>query len=170
MADHNSKDIEIADKDESQDSQGNKYLTFSLGDEEYGIEISNVTEIIGIQKITDLPETPYYVKGVINLRGKVIPLVDVRLRFQLPEIEYNDRTCIIVVNIQDMAVGLIVDTVCEVLDIRKSDIDSTPTVNNKSGNRYIEGLGMVGDEVKILLETEKLLFDDEIDRIAEPLE
>ena len=166
MTERDSKDIQNVEKEDLQES---KYLTFNLGDEEYGIEISNVTEIIGIQKITDLPETPQYVKGVINLRGKVIPLVDVRLRFQLEEKEYNDRTCIVVVNIQDMAVGLIVDTVCEVLDIQKSRIDSTPTVNNKPGNRYIHGLGMVGDDVKILLDTEKLLFDDELDQIAETM-
>src|SRR3990172_5823963 len=98
-----------------EDTQEGKYLTFTMGKEEYGIEIHNVTEIIGIQSITDLPDTPDFVKGVINLRGKVIPVLDVRLRFKMEEKAYNDRTCIIVVNIRNMSVGLIVDTVSEVL-------------------------------------------------------
>ncbi len=162
----------IAYADETQDdadTQKDKYLTFTLGDEEYGIEICNVIEIIGIQKITDLPDTPLFVKGVINLRGKVIPLIDVRLRFNLEAKDYDDRTCIIVVNIRNMSVGLIVDTVSEVMDISETSVENPPKVSNKAGSRYIQGLGKVGDNVKILLDIHKLLFGDEVEQISEAM-
>ncbi|HDH57489.1 MAG TPA: purine-binding chemotaxis protein CheW [Bacteroidetes bacterium] len=144
-----------------------KYLTFSLGSEEYGIEIRDITEIIGIQNITDLPGVPNYVKGVINLRGKVIPVMDLRLRFMIEEKEYDERTCIIVVNVKGMAVGLIVDSVTEVLDISAKDIEPPPIVNQSGVSRYILGLGKAGDEVKIILDTQELLFGEELDLIAE---
>ena len=152
-----------------EDTQEGKYLTFTMGKEEYGIEIHNVTEIIGIQSITDLPDTPDFVKGVINLRGKVIPVLDVRLRFKMEEKAYNDRTCIIVVNIRNMSVGLIVDTVSEVLDIPAEEVEDPPKVNIKAGSRYIQGLGKVGSKVKILLDTHKLLFGNELDEISDAL-
>ncbi len=152
-----------------EDTQEGKFLTFALGKEEYGIEIRNVTEIIGIQTITDLPDTPPFIKGVINLRGKVIPVLDVRLRFALEKKTYDDRTCIVVVNIRNMTVGLIVDTVSEVMDIPGKDIEAPPKVNRSDGSRYIQGLGKVGKEVKILLDTHKLLFGDEENQIAESL-
>lgn len=154
---------------ENEDTQEGKYLTFALGDEEYGIEIRNVTEIIGIQTITELPDTPHFMKGVINLRGKVIPVIDVRLRFNLEAKPYDDRTCIVVVNIRNMSVGLIVDTVSEVLDIPSNDVEDAPTVNNSAGSRYIKGLGKVEDKVKILLDTHKLLFGDEVEQISEAM-
>jgi len=152
-----------------EDTQEGKYLTFALGREEYGIEIRNVTEIIGIQNVTDLPDTPNFVKGVINLRGRVIPVIDVRLRFGLEEKEHTDRTCIIVVNIRNMTVGLIVDTVSEVIDIPDKDVEPPPRVNGSAGGRYIQGLGKVGKSVKILLDTHKLLFGDEYEQITESL-
>lgn len=154
---------------DNEDTQKGKYLTFQLGDEEYGIEISNVTEIIGIQTITDLPDTPHFMKGVINLRGKVIPVIDVRLKFNLEAKAYADRTCIIVVNIRNMSVGLIVDTVSEVMDIPDKNVEDAPKVNNSAGGRYIKGLGKVEDKVKILLDTHKLLFGDEMDQISEAM-
>ena len=101
-----------------EDSQEGQFLTFTIAEQEYGIEIRHVTEIIGIQTITGLPDVPEFVKGVINLRGKVIPVIDVRLRFAMPERAYDERTCIVVVNINDASVGLVVDTVSEVLNIR----------------------------------------------------
>ncbi|MFQ5649175.1 MAG: chemotaxis protein CheW [bacterium] len=168
MVDTNVHEPEAVE-DVQEDTQEGKFLTFALGNEEYGIEIRNVTEIIGIQKITDLPDTPHFVKGVINLRGKVIPVIDVRLRFGLEELEYNDRTCIIVVNIRNMTVGLIVDTVSEVMDISERDVEAPPKVNTTAGARYIQGLGKVGDDVKILLDTHKLLFGEELDQLAESL-
>ncbi len=152
---------------EEEDTQEGKYLTWALGDEEYGIEIRNVTEIIGIQKITDLPDVPQYVKGVINLRGKVIPVLDVRLRFGLPEREYDKRTCIVVVNIKDTSVGLIVDQVSEVLDIPAGDIELPSKVDQGAASRYIQGLGKVDEEVKNLLDIRRLLFEDELEESAE---
>lgn len=154
---------------ENEDTQEGKYLTFALGDEEYGIEIRNVTEIIGIQKITALPDTPHFMKGVINLRGKVIPVIDVRLKFNLEAKAYDDRTCIIVVNIRNMSVGLIVDTVSEVMDIPGKNVEDPPRVNNRAGSRYIKGLGKVENKVKILLDSHKLLFDDEVEQISEAM-
>jgi purine-binding chemotaxis protein CheW len=150
----------LEDEDENEDTQEDKFLTFVLADEEYGIEIRYVTEIIGMQKITEVPDVPPYIRGVINLRGKVIPVMDVRLRFGLPERPYDDRTCIVVINVAEQAVGLIVDRVSEVLDIPKSEIEPPPQVKKGSGSRFIEGLGKVGDTVKILLNAEKLLFDE----------
>ena len=156
--------------DEQEDTQEGKYLTFRIGREEYGIEIRYVTEIIGIQKITDLPDTPEFVKGVINLRGKVIPVIDVRIRFELSEREYDERTCIIVVNINSTSVGLIVDSVSEVLDIAADDIENPPKVNKGGGSRYIQGLGKVGESVKIILNIHRLLFEEEMDQIMDSLQ
>lgn len=153
-----------------EDTQEGKYLTFSLGKEEYGIEIRHVTEIIGIQAITALPHTPVFVKGVINLRGKVIPVIDVRLRFNFPEKEYTDRTCFVVVTINGMTVGLIVDSVSEVIDIAANQIEPPPKVNQGAGRRFIQGLGKVGDEVKILLDVNKLLLEEEQQVMAELVE
>jgi purine-binding chemotaxis protein CheW len=150
------------DDDEDEDTQKDKYLTFNVGREEYGLEICFVTEIIGIQKITDVPDMPGYIKGVINLRGKVIPVMDVRLRFKMPEREYDDRTCTVVVNVNGASVGLVVDTVREVVDIPENFIELPPEVAEASTQGYIKGLGKVGDEVKILLDVEKLLRKEDM--------
>lgn len=152
---------------ESIGSQEGKFLTFSLGGEEYGIEIKYVTEIIGIQTITELPDTPDYVKGVINLRGKVVPVIDVRLRFNIEALDYHDRTCIIVVDMNRMVVGLIVDAVSEVIDIPSPQIEAPPKVTNRPANAYIKGFGKVGGEVKILLDSTKLLFDSDVESLSE---
>ncbi|MEE9555596.1 MAG: chemotaxis protein CheW [candidate division Zixibacteria bacterium] len=159
----------ITAEEELEDTQEGKFLTFSLGNEEYGIAIRNVTEIIGIQNVTDLPDMPDYIKGVINLRGKVIPVLDVRLRFELKEREYDERTCIIVVSINEMAVGLIVDSVSEVIDIPAADIEPSPKVRKGESSRYIEGLGKVNDEVKILLDIQNMLFDAELEKIKQSM-
>jgi purine-binding chemotaxis protein CheW len=143
--------------DDDEDTQKDKYLTFTVGKEDYGIEISHVTEIIGIQKITDVPDMPPYIKGVINLRGKVIPVIDVRLRFRMPEREYDDRTCTVVVSVNGTPVGLVVDTVKEVVDIPEKQIELPPEVAESSTQRYIKGLGKIGEDVKILLDVEKLV-------------
>ena len=153
-------------EDEQEDTQKGKFLTFALDKEEYGIEISYVTEIIGIQSITVVPELPDYVKGIINLRGKIIPVIDVRLRFKKPAIEYNDRTCTVVIDIKDVSVGLIVDTVAEVMIIADQDIVPPPDGKTGFQNRYIKGIGKVGNGVKLLLDCEKLLNDDEMDAIS----
>lgn len=146
---------------QEEDTQKGKFLTFTLGNESYGIEIRYVTEIIGIQPVTEVPELPEYIKGIINLRGKIIPVMDVRLRFKKPFREYNDRTCVIVIDIRDISVGLIVDSVSEVLDIPDEDIVSPEDVGRGFGNRYIKGIGKVGNDVKLILECNKLLGEEE---------
>jgi purine-binding chemotaxis protein CheW len=155
------------DAEELEDTLSGKHLTFTLGKEEFGLEIRYVTEIIGVQDITDLPDTPDYLRGVINLRGKVIPVIDMRIRFHLEPKEYDERTCIIHVNMRDTSVGLIVDTVSEVIEISEDMIENPPKVNSGVSNHYISGLGRVNDEVKILLNIEKLLFDEEMDVISD---
>jgi len=145
-----------------EDSQKDKYLTFIVDNECYGIEIRYVTEIIGIQKITTVPEMPDFVRGIINLRGKIIPVMDVRLRFKKPFKEYWDRTCIIVIDINELSIGLIVDSVAEVLTIPSSEVVEPPELNKRS-NRYVMGIGKVDNEVKLLLDCEKLLNEDELE-------
>ncbi len=143
-----------------EDTQEGKYLTFILLNEVYGLEIRYVTEIIGIEKITPVPDLPDYVKGVINLRGKVIPVMDVRLRFQMSLRDYDERTCIIVINAKATTVGLIVDTVKEVLEIPPDRIESANRLGGKYGDQFMKGLGKINDEVKILLDAEALLFEN----------
>ncbi|MFQ5652239.1 MAG: chemotaxis protein CheW [bacterium] len=169
MSTRENVDSDLVEEENHEDTQDGKFLSFSLGKEEYGIEIRHITEIIGTQNITELPDMPPFVKGVINLRGKVIPAIDVRLRFGFAEKEYNERTCIVVVNINDLAVGLIVDTVSEVIDIPDSNVEPPPQVTNQAGSRFIKGLGKVDEDVKILLDTQRLLFDDELEQIAESI-
>lgn len=152
---------------EEEDTQKGRYLIFSIDNESYGIEIKYVTEIIGIQTITEVPELPDYIKGIINLRGKIIPVMDVRLRFKKDPKEYTDRTCIIVVDIMGMSVGLIVDGVTEVVTI--SDISELPQMNKRSQNRYVKNIGKIGNEVRLLLDCEKLLTDEDIDNLNEIL-
>ncbi len=151
--------------EQEEDTQKGKFLTFSLGKEFYGIEIRHVTEIIGIQTISEVPELPEYIRGIINLRGKIIPVMDVRLRFKKTFREYNDRTCVIVVDIRDIPIGLIVDSVSEVLAIPPEDIVSPPDVGKGLSNRYIKGVGKVGSDVKLILDCDKLLDAKEIDHL-----
>lgn len=145
-----------------EDTQHGKYLTFALDQEIFGIEIQYVTEIIGIQKITEIPEVPEYVKGIINLRGKVIPVIDVRLKFKKAAAEYDDRTCIVVVDINQTSIGLIVDNVNEVMNISDENIAPPPDVKGSFNNRYIKGFGKSEGAVQLLLDCEKLLMADEL--------
>lgn len=155
------------DEDEDEeDTQKDKYLTFRLGDEDYGIEIRHVTEIVSIQHITEVPDLPAFVKGVINLRGQVIPIIDLRLRFGLQERPYDERTCVVITRIVDNSVGMVVDTVNEVLDIPPELMAAAPAVQKGAAHRFVQGLGRVGDSVKIILNTEKMLHDDEIELLA----
>jgi len=154
---------------DDEDTQKDKYLTFHIGTEDYGISIAYVTEIIGIQSITEIPEMPDYIKGVINLRGKVIPVMDVRTRFRLPLREYDERTCIIVVEIDDTSVGLVVDAVNEVADIPEDQVEAPPKSKRKGGS-YIQGIGKIDKEVKILLDVNKILYDGELESITEVAE
>ncbi|NLN81520.1 MAG: purine-binding chemotaxis protein CheW [Clostridiales bacterium] len=147
---------------QEEDTQKGKFLTFSLGNESYGLEIKYVTEIIGIQPITEVPELPEYIRGIINLRGKIIPVMDVRVRFKKPFNEYNERTCIIVIDVKDTSLGLIVDMVSEVLPISDENIAPPPDINKSAGNRFVKGIGKVGSDVKLLLDCEMFLQEDDI--------
>ena len=137
-------------------AKAGKYLTFKLLDEEYGLEIIRVREIIGVMGITAVPQMPPFMKGVINLRGKVIPVIDLRLKFGFNEIEYTEQTCIIVVDV-GKEIGIIVDTVSEVLDISSDRIEPPPSVGTSTDTTFILGMGKVGDAVKILLDIDKVL-------------
>jgi len=154
---------------EEDNTQEGRFLIFSIDNENYGIEIRYVTEIIGIQTITEVPELPEYVRGIINLRGKIIPVMDVRLRFRKKAMEYNDRTCIIVVEVLGMSVGLIVDSVSEVVTINESDISELPQMKQVSQNHYVKNIGKIGNEMRLLLDCEKLLTDEDIDNLNEIL-
>ncbi|MFH1138798.1 MAG: chemotaxis protein CheW [Pseudomonadota bacterium] len=156
---------DLYDEDD-EDTQKDKYLTFQLADEEYGIEIYHVTEVVGLQKITSVPDMPDFIKGVINLRGQIIPVMDVRLRFHMPVRDYDERTCVVVVNIQETAIGLVVDEVNEVLDIPEDRIDPPPRISRRASNRFISGLGKTGDKVTIILDVQKLLYENELDQIS----
>jgi purine-binding chemotaxis protein CheW len=152
----------------SPDGRTGKYLTFLLGREEFAIQVLKVREIMGIQDITAVPQTPSYVKGVINLRGKVIPVVDLRLKFCLPEIDYTQRTCIIVVQVQSAGValhtGIIVDAVSEVLNLAAGDIEDTPDFGDGgvSAAGYLLGMAKVKGKVKILLDIDRVLSAQEV--------
>jgi purine-binding chemotaxis protein CheW len=157
-----------AEFEEQQDTLKGRFMTFTIGQETYGIEIRYVTEIVGIQQSTELPESPDYIKGIINLRGKIIPVMDVRLRFSKAQKEYDDRTCIIVADFSGMSVGLIVDSVSEVVTLEKENI-----VEMQSGvginNRYVNNIGKIGGNVILLLDSGKLLTGKEIEALGEAL-
>jgi len=150
-------------------NQEGKYLTFRLAKEEYGVEILKVREIIGAQNITAVPQMPAFAKGVINLRGKVIPVMDLRLKFGLEEAKHTEQTCIVVVDI-GKEIGVIVDTVSEVLDIKGENIDPPPAISESVDLSFISGMGKVGDAVKILLDINKVLTCDELTTIANVVE
>lgn len=149
-----------------EDTQKGKFLTFTLGEEVYGIDILYVTEIVGIQPITEVPELPEFIRGIINLRGKIIPVMDARLKFNKPEIDYNDRTCIIVIDVSELSIGIIVDAVSEVLNISDDNIVPPPNLNT-GGRKYIKSVGKNGEEVVLILDCEKLLDDTEMNELKE---
>ncbi|MGN7765070.1 chemotaxis protein CheW [Paenibacillus sp. 22594] len=144
-----------------EDTQRDKYLIFSLGSQFYGIEIQYVTEIIGIQPIAAIPDLPEYITGIINLRGKIIPVMDVRMRFHMDPEPYNDRTCIIVIDILDEVLGLIVESVSEVLPILPEEIVSAP--DSPGGGGFVTRIGKTGHGVKLLVDCAKLLRDAEVE-------
>jgi purine-binding chemotaxis protein CheW len=161
------EDTMFIDADDEAD-QENKYLLFKLGKEEYGINIAMVQSIEEMQTIVAVPDMPDYVKGVINLRGQVIPVIDLRINFGMEEREYDDRTCAIITRIKETNIGLIVDTVSEVEDIPENNIEPPPEFKSGSGREhYIAGIGKVNDEVKILLDVSKLLQDTDVQEIKE---
>ncbi len=143
-----------------------KYLTFSLADEEYGIGILKIKEIIGMMAVTSVPQTPAFVKGVVNLRGKVIPVIDLRMKFGMAETAYTERTCIIVVEIEGedstVKIGIVVDSVSEVLNIKGEEIESAPTFGTKLNTEYIRGMAKLKGGVKILLDINRVLSSEEV--------
>jgi purine-binding chemotaxis protein CheW len=154
----------ISESEETDDI--NKYITFEIKGNDYGINILFVRDIIGLQRIMEVPDLPEYIKGIINLRGKIIPVMDVRERFGLELKDYHDRTCIIVIVVSDIHIGLIVDEVQEVIDININDIEPAITLNKKSSSSFISGLAKIGDRVKILLDVERLI-DKKFEFIAD---
>lgn len=142
-----------------------KYLTFSMAEEEYGIGILKVKEIIGMMPITPVPRTPEYVKGVVNLRGKVIPVIDLRLRFGMPAADCTDRTCIIVVDVEmrngQLQMGIVVDSVSEVINIKSDEIEATPSFGTDLDTEYILGIAKMDAGVKILLDIDQVLNQEE---------
>ncbi|MBN1913189.1 MAG: purine-binding chemotaxis protein CheW [Candidatus Omnitrophica bacterium] len=137
-----------------------RYFTFALGNEEYALEIRQVREIIGLMEITPVPQAANYVKGVINLRGKIIPVIDIRLKFGMPAVDYTRETCIIVLHIKEILAGIIVDRVCEVLDISADNIEPAPAFCNNLNTGLILGMGKIAERVVIILDIEKILLED----------
>ena len=149
-----------------EDTQKGKYLTFTLGEELYGIDIRAVIEIIGIMPITKVPEVPAYVQGIINLRGKIIPVVDMRLRFGQEYRPYSDRTCVIIISVNDVLIGLIIDGVSEVLTIPENSIVPPPELKSVR-NRYVKNIGKLSEEKVVLLLDWKKLFSTEDEALLE---
>lgn len=138
---------------------GGQFLTFSLGEELYGVDILRVQEIKGYTAVTKIPNTPPHIKGVLNLRGTIVPIVELRTKFGMPTIDYTTFTVIIVVVVQDKVMGLVVDAVSDVLDIEKKDIQSAPDFGNKIDVTFLNGIGKSGDKLISLLDIDRLLLD-----------
>lgn len=151
--------------EQEEDTLKGKYLIFSMDKESYGMDIRYITEIIGIQPISEVPEMSEYIRGITNLRGKIIPVMDARCRFKKVPREYDDRTCIIVIETNDISIGLIVDSVAEVLTMSEKDIALLPEIN-KEKHKYIKGIGKTGGNIKLLIDCEKLLSDDEVEMFS----
>ena len=151
------------------ETQKGKYVTFKSGNEYFGIKIEYVNEIIVFQEITEIPESEDYIKGLINLRGKIIPVIDVRLRFKQKPFEYNDRTCIIVITVDTNVVGLIVEKIAEVVEIQEENIIPSPTIghSDKAHHTFVYAIGKIGDSVKLLLDPDKLLNDNDLSLIEQ---
>src|SRR4051812_41973043 len=155
------------------DTRAGKYLTFQLVNEEFGIRVLKVREIMGLQEITAVPQTPGHVKGVINLRGKVIPVIDLRLKFGLPQGEYGQRTCIIVAQVHGEAgpllMGVVVDGVWEVLNLTAAEIEDTPDFGEENAGQYLLGMAKVKGKVKILLDIDQVLSSQDLSHLSEML-
>jgi purine-binding chemotaxis protein CheW len=155
------------------DARAGKYLTFQLSNEEFGIRVLKVREIMGLQEITAVPQTPAHIKGVINLRGKVIPVIDLRLKFGLAAAEDTQRTCIIVTQIQGesgaVLMGIVVDGVSEVLTLAGSEIEDTPDFGEEYSGSYLLGMAKVKGKVKILLDIERVLSTQDLHNLSSML-
>ncbi len=149
-------------------TDGSQYLTFTLGQEEYGVEILKVQEIKGCSAITPIPNTPAYLKGVMNLRGTIIPVVDLRSKFSMAEAEYNQFTVIIVVTVGSKVMGMVVDAVSDVLNIPRTDIQATPDFGAQVDARFINGMAKAGEKLVVLLDIERILGGDELAALGSP--
>lgn len=149
------------------EGMGGKFLTFYIGEEEYGLEILSVHEIIGIMDVTAVPRTPRHILGVINLRGKIIPILVLRLKFGLPSIDNTEETCIIVVQCSGVQMGIVVDKVSEVLDIPSEDIEDAPSFGESVNTDYILGIGKSNDNVKLLLDIDKIISSKDMELIED---
>jgi purine-binding chemotaxis protein CheW len=171
MGTANAREIEREEElllGDDEDTQADKYLSFRIGEESYCIGIRFVTEIIELQRISAVPDMPPSVKGVINLRGSVIPVMDLRIRFGMEERAYDDRTCVVVTEVRAMPVGFIVDTVEEVSEMPAGDIEPAPRLRSGSGEaRYVSGIGKAGNKVKILIDVEKVVGEDAVEALGE---
>lgn len=157
-------------QEQEKETQKDMFMTFQAGKEYFGINISYVKQIIAMQPITVVPEVEDYIKGLINLRGKIIPVLDVRVRFKMPPKEYTDRTCIIVIDVKSTVVGLIVEKIAEVDTILNSDIVPPPTLGGRGSseqNKYVYGLAKTGEKVKLLLDPEKLIKQEVLEVLEE---
>ena len=148
-------------------SKEGKHLTFLLCEEEYGIEILKVREIVGLMDVTTVPQTDNYIKGVVNLRGKVIPVIDLRLKFSMQEAEPTQETCIIVVEVSNTLVGVVVDSVSEVLDIKNSEIEKAPQFGQDVDTKFITGLGKAKGKIVILLDINEVLTHEELETVEQ---
>jgi purine-binding chemotaxis protein CheW len=170
MSQASASNAAVAEMNSVGEKLAGKYLTFKLADEEYGLEILKVQEIIQMQAVTRVPRTPEYVRGVINLRGKVIPVIDLRKKFALDTVKDTEKTCIIVVQIANkdshVVMGIIIDAVKEVLNIKAENIEETPSFGTSVNTDFILGIGKVGSTVKMLLDIDKVLSINEIDTIT----
>jgi len=146
---------------------GGRYLSFAMCGGEFGIEILKVREIMGFINVTPVPQTPGYIKGVINLRGKVIPVIDLRLKFGLQQANYTKETCIIVVDMKNMLTGIIVDSVSEVMAVGKEDFESMPYFRNGVDTKYFLGMAKIKDKVKILLDIDRVFHSADIAMVEE---
>lgn len=156
----------LVDQQEEEDTLSNKYLVFDLDGQKYAIAIAYVVDIINVQPVTRVPNCPIFVRGITNLRGKVIPIIDVRIRFGKAQHDYNERTCIIVVELGDITVGMIIDSVSEVLTLEDDDISPPPSFSSSVDTRFIEGIGKAEDGIKLILDC-KTVLDDNIIPAAE---
>lgn len=158
--------INVLYNDLDEDTLKDKYLTFYTDNQLFGIPIADVVQIVGMQEITAVPEFPPYAKGVINLRGIIIPIIDVRLRLKKEEIGYNERTCIIVTYINGSYIGFIVDSVNEVINILKDNISNPPKMGTDYVNTYITGIAKLNNNIALLIDLKKILNEKELEVIT----
>ena len=154
-------------QEESKHDESMQLVSFTVGDEAYGVNIAKVQEIIRMPEITHLPQTDDYIKGIINLRGNIIPIIDMRMRFNMSETQYSDITRVIVLSIQEKLIGIVVDSVSKVLEIAANEVEDAPDIINGLSKEYINGVGKIDDNMIIILDTDKVLTADEIDIIQQ---